>query len=98
MATALVTVSPAEAVVAYMVCGLAMVLVGISGVFERLMHHIPKVMRRHVSGHFVALWGGCFGAARHEATGSGWLVALMFVAYLGVKRHSPRYAVELPAC
>lgn len=94
LATALVTVSPAEAVGAYMVCGLAMVLVGISGVFERLMHHIPKSLCAAMLAGILLRFGvDAFGAARHEATGSGWLVALMFVAYLGVKRHSPRYAV-----
>ena len=94
LATALITVSPAEAVGAYIVCGLVMALIGISGLFERLTRHIPKSLCAAMLAGILLHFGvDAFGAARHEAAGSGLLVALMFVAYLGVKRYSPRYAV-----
>ena len=94
LATALATVSPAEAVGAYIMSGLAMALVGVSGVFERLTRHIPKSLCAAMLAGILLHFGvDAFGAARHEAAGSGVLVASMFVVYLVVKRYSPRYAV-----
>lgn len=92
----LVTLFPAmpvaEAIGAYLLAGVAVVLIGWSGVFDRLMRHIPP-------GIAAGMMAGIlfqFGANAFRATASQPVLALaMLAAYLLGKRFAPRHAVML---
>lgn len=92
----LVTLFPAmpvaEAIGAYLLAGVAIMLIGWSGAFDRLMRHIPP-------GIAAGMMAGIlfqFGAGAFRATASQPLLALaMLAAYLLGKRAMPRHAVML---
>jgi benzoate membrane transport protein len=79
-----------EAVGAYLLAGVAVVLIGWSGLFDRLMRHIPP-------GIAAGMMAGIlfqFGANAFRATPAQPLVAVtMLAAYLLGKRFIPRHAV-----
>ncbi len=82
----------AQAVGAFMVCALLMVLVGATGWFERAMNRIPMAIASALLAGVLARFGvQAFGAAQ-----SAWvLVTLMLLVYLIGRRAAPRYAVPL---
>lgn len=92
----LVTLFPAmpvaEAIGAYLLAGAAIMLIGWSGAFDRLMRHIP-------SGIAAGMMAGIlfqFGAGAFRATASQPVLALaMLAAYLLGRRYTPRHAVML---
>jgi benzoate membrane transport protein len=82
----------AQAVGAFMVCALLIVLVGATGWFERVMNRIPMALASALLAGVLARFGvQAFGAAQ-----SAWvLVTLMLLVYLIGRRVAPRYAVPL---
>jgi benzoate membrane transport protein len=82
----------AQAVGAFMVCALLIVLVGATGWFERVMNRIPMAIASGLLAGVLARFGvQAFGAAQ-----SAWgLVVLMLLVYLVGRRVAPRYAVPL---
>ena len=82
----------AQAVGAFMVCALLIVLVGATGWFERVMNRIPMAIASGLLAGVLARFGvQAFGAAQ-----SAWgLVVLMLLGYLVGRRVAPRYAVPL---
>jgi benzoate membrane transport protein len=90
LATSLMGVPLPEAVGAFVLSGLLITLLGITGWFERVMNHLPlslaAAMLAGVLGRFAL--DAVVGA--QAETG---LVVWMFVVYLLGKRFFPRYAV-----
>jgi benzoate membrane transport protein len=96
LVTGLVTVPYAQAIGAYLVAGAAIWLIGITGVFERLVAVVPKSLcAAMLAGILLRFGTGVFALANTAAPGAVWLVAGMFMAYLVFKRRSARYAVVL---
>lgn len=92
----LATVPYAQAVGAFAVAAGVMVLVGLSGAFERLMRSIPQSLCAAMLAGILLRFGvDVFAAARSDVAGAPWLVATMFAGYLVAKRHSARYATVL---
>jgi benzoate membrane transport protein len=80
----------ADAVGAFMVSALLVVLVGWTGWFERLMSRIPVAIASALLAGALARFGlSAFSAAETAAP----LVVVMLLAYLLGKRTIPRYAV-----
>ncbi len=93
---ALAHYSYAQAIGAYMLAALLVFLIGLSGMFGKLINSIPRslcaallagILFRFASDVFVQAGGTEYAAAA--------LVAAMFVSYLLAKRYSPRYAICL---
>lgn len=93
---ALAQYSYAQAIGAYMLAALMVFLIGISGMFARLINSIPRslcaallagILFRFASDVFVQA-----GAKEYAAAA---LVGAMFMTYLLAKRYSPRYAICL---
>lgn len=94
LVTALVTVPWSQAIGAYLCAAAAMWLVGVSGLFERLMARIPQSLCAAMLAGILLRFGlDVFAAARSDVAGTPWLVAAMFAAYVMVKRGAARYAV-----
>ncbi len=92
----LITVPYNQAIGAYVVAAAVMLLVGASGVFERLMAVIPKSLCAAMLAGILLRFGvDAFGAARSSVQGAPWLVGAMFAGYLVFKQRSPRYAIPL---
>jgi benzoate membrane transport protein len=84
--------SMAQAVGAFMVCAVLIVLVGATGWFERVMNRIPVAIASALLAGVLARFGlQAFGSA-HDAL---LLVVLMLLTYLLGRRWVPRYAVPL---
>ena len=84
--------SMAQAVGAFMVCAVLIVLAGATGLFERVMSRIPVAIASALLAGVLARFGlQAFGAA-HDAL---LLVVLMLLTYLLGRRWVPRYAVPL---
>ncbi len=82
--------SMAEAVGAFMVCAVLIVLAGATGLFERLMNRIPMAIASALLAGVLARFGlQAFAAAQTALP----LVLLMLATYLAGKRRAPRYAV-----
>ena len=82
--------SMAEAVGAFMVCAVLIVLAGVTGLFERLMNRIPMAIASALLAGVLARFGlQAFAAAQTALP----LVLLMLATYLAGKRLAPRYAV-----
>jgi benzoate membrane transport protein len=80
----------ADAVGAFMMSALLVVLVGWTGWFERLMSRIPVAIASALLAGALARFGlSAFSAAQTAAP----LVVVMLLAYLLGKRFMPRYAV-----
>lgn len=81
-----------EAVGAFIVCAVLMVLAGATGWFERVMNKIPMAIASALLAGVLARFGlGAFVAAQTALP----LVLLMLGTYLVAKRLLPRYAVPL---
>jgi benzoate membrane transport protein len=79
-----------EAIAAYMAVALAVTVIGLSGLFDRLMRHMPK-------GISAAMLAGIllhFGTQTFTSiNASPVLVFLMLAIFLVFKKFSPRYAI-----
>ena len=80
----------ADAVGAFMLCAVLIVLVGATGWFERIMKRIPVAVASALLAGVLARFGLSGFAAAQTALP---LVVVMLLTYLVGKRVSPRYAV-----
>ena len=81
-----------EAVGAFMICALLITLVGVTGLFEKLMDRIPMAIAAALLAGVLAR----FGMQGFVAAQTDWaLVVLMLMTYLLGKRWNARYAVVL---
>ena len=81
-----------EAIGAFMVCAALIVVVGVTGWFERVMNRIPMAIAAALLAGVLARFGlQAFGAAQSALL----LVVLMLLAYLVGRRLLPRYAVVI---
>lgn len=79
-----------EAVGAFIVCALLIILVGATGWFERVMDRLPMSIAAALLAGVLARFGlQAFAALQSQFV----LVGAMLLAYLVVRRASPRYAV-----
>ena len=92
LATSLVGVPMAEAIGAFMFCGLLIFVAGATGWFERIIDRIPVPLAAALLAGVLARFGIDAVAA---VTGAPGLVLAMFAAYLAGRRWLPRYAVIL---
>lgn len=84
--------SMGQAVGAFMMCAVLIVLAGASGLFERLMNRIPMAIASALLAGVLAKFGlQAFAAAQTALP----LVVLMLMTYLLGRRWLPRYAVPL---
>lgn len=90
LVTALATTPYAEAIGAYMISALAFVLLGVSGGFEKVIRLIPSGIASGLLAGILLQFGiGAFSGASVDP----FLVGLLIVAYVVLKRFSARYAV-----
>ncbi|MHC9084881.1 benzoate/H(+) symporter BenE family transporter [Luteimonas sp. RIT-PG2_3] len=90
LVTALATTPYAEAVGAYLISAAAFVLLGVSGWFERVIRLIPPGVTAGLLAGILLQFGiGAFAGVSLDPL----LAGLLIVAYLVLKRVSPRYAV-----
>ncbi|GAU85483.1 benzoate/H(+) symporter BenE family transporter [Bosea sp. BIWAKO-01] len=90
LVTALTTTPYAEAVGAYLISAAAFVALGLSGYFEKVIRLIPPGIASGLLAGILLQFGiGAFGGASVDPL----LVGLLIIAYLALKRFSPRYAV-----
>jgi benzoate membrane transport protein len=90
LATSLMGVPLPEAVGAFVVSGLLITLLGVTGWFERVMNHLPLSLASAMLAGVLARFAldAVLGAQAETP-----LVVSMFAVYLVAKRHFPRYAV-----
>ncbi len=90
LVTALATTPYAEAVGAYMISAAAFVGLGLSGYFEKVIRLIPPGIASGLLAGILLQFGiGAFAGANVDP----FLVGLLIVAYVVLKRFSARYAV-----
>lgn len=90
LVTALATTPYAEAVGAYLISAAAFVLLGVSGWFERVIRLIPPGVTAGLLAGILLQFGiGAFAGVSLDPL----LAGVLIVAYLLLKRVSPRYAV-----
>ncbi|MDX8326189.1 benzoate/H(+) symporter BenE family transporter [Agrobacterium tumefaciens] len=90
LVTALATTPYAEAVGAYMISAVAFVGLGLSGYFEKVIRLIPPGIASGLLAGILLQFGiGAFGGANVDP----FLVGMLIVAYVVLKRFSARYAV-----
>ncbi|WP_438282425.1 benzoate/H(+) symporter BenE family transporter [Pseudomonas alabamensis] len=88
--TSLGGVAYSEAIGAYIVCALLVLVCGLTGSFERLVRRIPASLASALlAGILFKIGSELFVAAEHRTL----LVLGMFFSYLLIKRLSPRYCV-----
>lgn len=96
LVTGLATVPYHQAIGAYLVAAAAIWLIGITGIFEKLMAKIPKSLCAAMLAGILFRFGvDVFANTRSDVAGAPWLVTAMFAAYLIFKRRSARYAIVL---
>ncbi len=96
LAAALVAQPYSQVVGAYLVAAAALLLIGWTGIFDRLMAHIPRSLCAAMLAGILLRFGvDAFGAARSTVEGAPWLVGAMFAGYLLFKQRSARYAIAL---
>lgn len=92
IATSAAGVPMAEAIGAFVVCGILILAAGASGVFERAMARIPQAIASALLAGVLVRFGlQVFTSMQSQF----WLVAAMCAAYLLGRRAWPRYAVPL---
>ncbi|WP_328900569.1 benzoate/H(+) symporter BenE family transporter [Streptomyces sp. NBC_00441] len=90
LVTSLGAYSYGEAVGAFLVTGVVITLVGLTGVFGRLMRHVPSaVVSAMLAGILFSFGTGVFTSL----TSAPYIGGAVLVAYLLGKRMFPRYAV-----
>ena len=80
----------AQGVGAFIICALLIALVGFSGIFERLMDHIPVALASALLAGTLTRFA-LSGFA--DATTAPWLVAITTLTYVLMRWYAPRYAV-----
>ncbi|MCH8620014.1 benzoate/H(+) symporter BenE family transporter [Undibacterium sp. TS12] len=96
LVTGLATVPYQQAIGAYLIAAAAMTLIGVTGIFEKLMAKIPKSLCAAMLAGILFRFGvDVFANARSDVAGAPWLVAAMFTGYLLYKRRTARYAIVL---
>ncbi len=96
LASALVALPYSQVIGAYLVAAAALLLIGWTGVFDRLMARIPRSLCAAMLAGILLRFGvDAFGAARSTVEGAPWLVGAMFAGYLLFKQRSARYAIAL---
>ena len=79
-----------EAIGAYLFCSLLLILVGVTGSFERLMRRLPASLASALlAGILFRIASEIFPALQEHSS----LVLAMLLGYLLLKRWEPRYAV-----
>lgn len=79
-----------EAVGAYVVTSVVVLLVGLSGAFDRIINRLPAAIAAGMLAGILFRFGtGLFISIKEQP----WLVLAMFATYLAFKRALPRYAV-----
>ncbi|NWD83105.1 benzoate/H(+) symporter BenE family transporter [Pseudomonas reactans] len=90
LVTMLPDISMNQAVGAYLVSSLIILLVGLSGAFDRIIGKLPAAISAAMLAGILFRFGtGLFVAVKDQP----WLVLAMFSTYLLFKRVLPRYAV-----
>lgn len=96
LASALVALPYSQVIGAYLVAAAALLLIGWTGVFDRLMARIPRSLCAAMLAGILLRFGvDAFGAARSTVEGAPWLVGAMFAGYLLFKQRAARYAIAL---
>jgi len=92
LASSSVAVSLPEAIGAFVLSAVAMILVGVTGWFERAMNRVPKAIAGALlAGVLVEFGFGIFTSMQVRLE----LVLAMFIAFLIGRRFMPRYSVVL---
>ncbi|AGZ35239.1 MAG: benzoate/H(+) symporter BenE family transporter [Pseudomonas sp.] len=95
LVTALPQLGIEQAVGAYLVANLFLLLIGISGAFDRIIAHLPGSIAAGMQAGILFSFGTeVFRALPTQPV----LVLAMFVAYLLMRRVQPRYAVAAVLC
>jgi benzoate membrane transport protein len=90
LATSAAQVPLAEAIGAFVLCGLMLAGVGVSGAFDRLMRRLPVALAAAMLAGVLLRFGlSAVGALATDFT----LAIAMFAVYLAGRRLFPRYAV-----
>lgn len=90
LVTLLPDITMNQAVGAYLVSSLIILLVGVSGAFDRIISKLPAAISAAMLAGILFRFGtGLFVSVKEQP----WLVLAMFGAYLLFKRILPRYAV-----
>ncbi|CAN5739874.1 benzoate/H(+) symporter BenE family transporter [soil metagenome] len=99
LVSALASVPYQQAIGAYLIAAALIWLVGVTGVFERLMAVIPKSLCAAMLAGILFRFGTeVFAGASSSlanSNGAAWLAGAMFLGYLLAKRPSARYAIVL---
>ena len=96
LVTGLATLPYAQAIGAYLMAAALLLLIGLTGVFERLMAVIPKSLcAAMLAGILLRFAVDVVAAARSGISSAPWLVGAMFMGYLVFKPRSARYAIVL---
>ncbi|MCP0913890.1 MULTISPECIES: benzoate/H(+) symporter BenE family transporter [Legionella] len=92
LATSLTGISMAEAVGAFIFSAILTILAGVTGVFEKMMAHIPRSLASAMLAGILLQFGiSIFTSMQHEFA----LVCTLLIAYLIGKRLFPRYVILL---
>lgn len=92
LASSAVQVGLAEAIGAFVLSALAMILVGVTGWFERVMNRVPQAIAGALlAGVLVRFGFDIFASMQSKLV----LVLLMFIAFLIGRRFAPRYGIVL---
>lgn len=92
LVTSLPDLSMSEAIGAFILCSLLIILAGVTGWFERLMKYLPQELATAMLAGVLLQFGlAAFKAAETQLL----LVVVMFAIYLIGKRLLPRYAILL---
>lgn len=84
-----------EVVAAYITAAIVMLLIGVSGSFDRLLRWIPSgIAAGMIAGILFQFGLGVFQATNHMPT----IVFSMLVVYLCAKRYNPRYSMLWVLC
>ncbi|WP_348943669.1 benzoate/H(+) symporter BenE family transporter [Chitinibacter sp. FCG-7] len=90
LVTSVAGISMPEAIGAFMLSGALIVLVGITGWFERAMQRIPLALASAMLAGVLLRFGfGAFTALQSQL----WLAISMIATYLILRRWQPRYAI-----
>ncbi|MEK3912964.1 benzoate/H(+) symporter BenE family transporter [Paenibacillus sp. FSL H7-0331] len=90
LVSALAVTPYAEAIGAYMISALGFIILGLSGMFERLVGLIPPGIASGLLAGILLQFGiSAFGGAKVDPL----LVVVLFVAYVVLRRYTSRYAV-----
>jgi benzoate membrane transport protein len=92
LVTSVAGVSMAQAIGAFMVCAALIVIVGVTGWFDRAMSRVPGALAAAMLAGVLLRFGmEAFGSLQTQLV----LVLGMFAVYLAARRWLPRYAVVL---